>query len=426
MKQRVLVLGNGGREDAMVNRLVREGHKVYAIPGNAGTKKIGINVPIDLANLDELARFARNNVHVTIVGPETILNQGIVDRFKHERIPIFGPGKFATQLEADKLFGKLFMEEYGIPTAEYEMFQGYEDAMEYVRKNNLKKGVVKANGLASGKGVFVCKTRREIESALYRIMVKQEFGCAGNIVLIEKLLSGRELSLMVFYDGRTFKMFPLIQDHKRAHDNDKGPNTGGMGAIGPLTWVSDDLFKRIKQEIVIPTMQGLKDRNMPYAGCLYFGLMMTKKGPMVLEYNVRLGDPEAQVAMALLGTSFLKIVEVCIAGKLSEVEIDWKKKYAVCLVLASEGYPAKVKDAKKEKIIISGIEEAEKISGVYVNHSGTERLNDLYTFKGKRVLSVTAIANTKEEARALAYRAAKLIKFDGKWCREDIGIESSW
>jgi len=426
MKQRVLVLGNGGREDAMVNRLVREGHKVYAIPGNAGTKKIGINVPIDLANLDELARFARNNVHVTIVGPETILNQGIVDRFKHERIPIFGPGKFATQLEADKLFGKLFMEEYGIPTAEYEMFQGYEDAMEYVRKNNLKKGVVKANGLASGKGVFVCKTRREIESALYRIMVKQEFGCAGNIVLIEKLLSGRELSLMVFYDGRTFKMFPLIQDHKRAHDNDKGPNTGGMGAIGPLTWVSDDLFKRIKQEIVIPTMQGLKDRNMPYAGCLYFGLMMTKKGPMVLEYNVRLGDPEAQVAMALLGTSFLKIVEVCIAGKLSEVEIDWKKKYAVCLVLASEGYPAKVKDAKKEKIIISGIEEAEKISGVYVNHSGTERLNDLYTFKGKRVLSVTAIADTKEEARALAYRAAKLIKFDGKWCREDIGIESSW
>jgi len=199
-----------------------------------------------------------------------------------------------------------------------------------------------------------------------------------------------------------------------------------MGAIGPLTWVSDDLFKRIKQEIVIPTMQGLKDRNMPYAGCLYFGLMITKKGPMVLEYNVRLGDPEAQVAMALLGTSFLKIVEACIAGKLSEIEIDWKKKYAVCLVLASEGYPAKVRDAKKEKIIITGIEEAEKISGVYVNHSGTERLNDVYTFKGKRVLSVTAIADTKEEARALAYKAAKLIKFDGKWCREDIGVESSW
>jgi len=285
---------------------------------------------------------------------------------------------------------------------------------------------VKANGLASGKGVFVCKTRKQIESALYRIMKKREFKDAGNIVLMEKLLSGRELSLMVFYDGKTIKIFPLIQDHKRAHDNDKGPNTGGMGAIGPLTWISDDLFKRIKQEIVWPTIEGLRDRNMPYAGCLYFGLMITEKGPMVLEYNVRLGDPEAQVAMALLETSFLKIVEACISGKLSEIEIDWKKRFAVCLVLASEGYPATVADSKKEKIIIRGIEEAEKIPGVYVSHSGTERLKDIYTYKGKRVLSITAIADTKEGARELAYKAAKLIEFDGKWCREDIGIESSW
>lgn len=426
MRKRVLVMGSGGREDAMAKKLADEGHKVYMIPGNAGTKEIGTNVPIDLANLDELAQFARNNVHVTIVGPETILSQGIVDRFRNERLKIFGPGKFAAQLETDKLFGKLFMEEFGIPTAEYEIFQNYEDAMEYVSKNNLKKGVVKANGLASGKGVIVCKTRREIESALYRIMVKKEFGDAGKIVLIEKLLSGRELSLMVFYDGHTFKMFPLIQDHKRAHTGDKGPNTGGMGAIGPLIWIDDDLLKRIKQEIVWPTMQGLKDRNMPYAGCLYFGLMITKKGPMVLEYNVRLGDPEAQVAMALLQTSFLKIVEACIAGKLSKIDINWKKKYAVCLVLASEGYPEKIKDAKKTAIKIRGIEEAEKIPGVYINHSGTERLNEVYTYKGKRVLSVTAIGDTKEEARVLAYRAAKLIEFDGKWCREDIGIEGSW
>lgn len=426
MKKRILVLGSGGREDAIAKKLVSEGHKVYVIPGNAGTKEIGTNAPIDLANLDELARFARNNIHVTIVGPETILNQGIVDRFRHESLPIFGPGKFATQLEANKLFGKLFMEEFGIPTASYEIFQSYEDAMEHVRKNDLKKCVVKANGLASGKGVFVCKTKREIETALYRIMIKREFGDAGDIVLIEKLLSGRELSLMVFYDGHTFKMFPLIQDHKRAHTGDKGPNTGGMGAIGPLTWIDDDLFKRIKQEIIWPTMSGLKDRNMPYAGCLYFGLMITKKGPMVLEYNVRLGDPEAQVAMALLGTSFLNIVEACIAGKLSKIEIDWKKKYAVCVILASEGYPAKIKDTKKEAIKICGIKEAEKIPGVYINHSGTEMLKEVYTFKGKRVLSVTATGYTKKEARALAYRAAKLIEFEGKWCREDIGIESSW
>lgn len=426
MQKRTLILGGGGREDAIAKKLAGEGHKVYAIPGNGGTMEVGINVPIDLANIDELARFAKHNVHVTIVGPETILEQGVVDRFKREGLPIFGPGKFATQLEANKLFGKLFMEEYGIPTADYEMFQSYEDAMEYVTNNQLRDGVVKANGLASGKGVFVCKTRKQIENALYRIVVKREFGDAGNIVIIEKLLSGRELSLMVFYDGHMAKLFPLIQDHKRAHDNDKGPNTGGMGAIGPLTWVSEDLLNRIKQEIVQPTIEGLAKRNMLYAGCLYFGLMITKKGPMVLEYNVRLGDPEAQVAMALLGTSFLKIAEACIAGKLSETEIKWKNKFAVCVILASEGYPEKVKDAKKEKIAIRGIDEAKKIPGVFINHSGTERLKEAYTFKGKRVLSVTAIGDTKEEARELAYKAAKLIEFDGKWCREDIGAERSW
>jgi len=426
MRKRVLILGNGGREDAIAKKLASEGHKIYAIPGNAGTKEIGTNVPIDLSNLDELAAFARNNVHVTIVGPETMLDRGIVDRFKRERLRIFGPGKFAAQLETNKLFGKLFMEEFGIPTADYEVFQNYRDAMEYVSRNDLKKGVVKANGLASGKGVFVCKTRKQIESALYRIMVKREFGDAGDIVIIEKLLSGRELSLMVFYDGHTIKMFPLIQDHKRAHDADKGPNTGGMGAIGPLTWVSDDLLKRIKQEIVQPTIEGLTERNMTYAGCLYFGLMITKKGPMVLEYNVRLGDPEAQVAMALLTTSFLKIVEACIGGKLSKIEVEWKKKFAVCLVLASEGYPEKIKDAKKSMIEISGIEEAGRIPGVYISHSGTEMSKKVYTFKGKRVLSVTAIGNTKTEARELAYKAAKLIDFEGKWCREDIGAESSW
>lgn len=426
MQKRVLILGSGGRENAMANKLASEGHKIYAIPGNAGTKEIGTNVPIDLANLDELTRFAKNNVHLTIVGPETILNQGVVDRFKRERLRIFGPGKFAAQLEANKLFGKLFMEEFGIPTADYEVFQNYEDALEYVRKNSLKRGVVKANGLASGKGVFVCKTRKQIEAALYRIMVKREFGDAGDIVIIEKLLSGRELSLMVFYDGHTFKIFPLIQDHKRAHDNNKGPNTGGMGAIGPLTWVSDDLFKRIKQEIVQPTIEGLAERNMPYAGCLYFGLMITKKGPMVLEYNVRLGDPEAQVAMALLRTSFLKIVEACMDGKLSKIEVEWKNKFAVCLVLASEGYPKKMKDAKKKMIEISGIEEAGKIPGVYIDHSGTEVLKKVYTFKGKRVLSVTALGDTKEEARKLVYKAATLIEYDGKWHREDIGVENSW
>lgn len=426
MQKRALILGSGGREDAIAKKLKEDGCRVYVIPGNAGTKEAGINVPIDLANIEELVKFARNNVHVTIVGPETILNQGIADRFRRERLPIFGPGKFATQLEADKFMGKLFMKEEGIPTADFEVFESYEEAMEYVKNKKLRKGVVKANGLASGKGVFVCKTRKDIESALYRIMVAREFGDVGKIVIIEKLLSGRELSLMVFFDGHTIKIMPLIKDHKRAHTGDQGPNTGGMGAIGPLTWVSDDLYKRIKQEIVWPTIEGLIKRNMSYAGVLYFGIMATKKGPMVLEYNVRLGDPETQVAMALLDTDLLKIVQKCIKGKLSEMKIRWKKKFAVCLVLASEGYPEKIKDAKKEKIVISGIEEAEKIPGVYINHSGTQRLNEVYTYMGKRVLSVTAIGDTKEEARELAYKAEKLITFKGKWCREDIGVESSW
>ncbi len=405
----VLIIGSGGREHAIGWKIKKDNNiKTYFAPGNGGTS---INIDIKANDLEQLVKFAKEHNLFTIVGPEEPLSLGIVDLFNDNDF-IFGPTKEAAMLESSKVFAKEFMKRHNIRTADFRVFDDPDDAKDYVKdKDDI---VIKADGLAAGKGVIVCNNSNEAIDAIDRIMVKREFGNAGNKIIVEERLEGEEASFIVISDGE--HILPLVssQDHKRIYDNDLGPNTGGMGAYSPMPLV-DELQEEIIDDIMRKAIDGMKSEHKIFKGFLYAGLMLKDKQAYVLEFNVRLGDPETQVILPRMDSNLLEYIRYASQGKLDELEpIRWSKKAAVCVVLASKGYPAKYEKGK----IIYGLEEASKKALIF--HAGTRYNNQIIT-NGGRVLGVTALGNNLEEAIKNVYSAINLIRFEGMHYRKDIG-----
>lgn len=418
----VLLIGSGGREHALAWKLKQSERigKLYVAPGNAGTALLGENVPIGVMEFDKLADFAKeNNIGLVVVGPDDPLAAGIVDFLESKSIRAWGASKAGAQLEASKAFSKQLMAEAGIPTADFKIFTRHDEALAYVRAQGAPI-VVKASGLALGKGAYVCMTLTEAEAALDEIMVQKVHKEAGDEVVVEEYLDGPEISTHALCDGSNFVLFPSSQDHKRALDGDKGKNTGGMGTLAPLPWVSAGMMKEIETKVVKPTLDAMAKRGTPFKGLLYPGLMMTSKGPKVLEYNARFGDPETQVYMRLLKTDLLDLLDACLDGTLSGQQVEWASGYAVNIVLASGGYP----DTYKKGLPITGIEDANQIPGVVVFHAGTTITDGVLVTNGGRVLGVSAVGKTLKEALNRAYEAADKIQFEGKYMRRDIGAKS--
>ncbi|MDO8561595.1 MAG: phosphoribosylamine--glycine ligase [bacterium] len=417
----VLVVGGGGREHALAWKLAQSPRigKLYIAPGNGGTEMIGENVSIAASDIDALVRFAQeHSIGLTVVGPDDSLALGIVDAFQSAGLRIFGPTRSAAQIESSKAFSKKLMREAGISTAEFQVFTKYEEVLAYVRERGAPI-VVKASGLALGKGVYVCETVEEAEGALKEIMVNRAHKDAGAEVVIEEFLDGKELSIHALSDGKDFLMFPASQDHKRIGEGDTGKNTGGMGSIAPVLDMSDPVMDEIQKHIVRPALGALASRGAAFSGLLFPGLKMTSKGPKVLEFNARFGDPECQSYMRLMKTDLLEILEACADGNLAGKKLEWNPGFAANIVLASVGYP----DAYKKGFPISGIEEAEKVPGVVVFHAGTAYDNGLKT-SGGRVLGVSAVGDTLKGALEKAYTACELINFEGKYFRRDIGARA--
>jgi phosphoribosylamine--glycine ligase len=422
MKRSVLVIGKGGREHALAWKLSQSKDigKIFVAPGNGGTSAIAENVPIDPLDFPSMAAFAtEKNIDLTIVGPDDPLAHGIVDFFRARGLRIWGPSQAAAQIESSKAFAKALMHEAGIPTASYQVFTEYDSAFSYVQKTGVPT-VIKASGLALGKGAYVCMTMPEAEQALKEILIDRVHGDAGNEVVIEEYLEGPEISVHALFDGTTVRMFPPSQDHKRIGESDTGKNTGGMGVVAPLSWVPDDVLNVIEKTIVRPLLDILARKGTPFSGLLYPGIKLTHDGPKVFEFNARLGDPETQTYMRLLDTDLLTLFEASINGRLAEVPLTWTKEYAANVVLASGGYP----DAYQKGLPISGLDEAEKIPGVIVFHAGTARTEGgLYT-AGGRMFNVSAKGATLQEALDRAYAAAEHIQFEGKQYRRDIGAQT--
>ena len=420
IKQKILIIGSGGREHAIgwkIKQSDRAGDLFFA-PGNGGTACLGTNVDIKATDIKALIDFVKKEkIDLTLAIPDDPLALGIVDEFNKEGLRIFGPTKKAAQLESSKAYAKNFMEKHNLPTAKFAVFTDYIKAKEYLEKHSLPV-VVKVSGLALGKGVFICESFEEADETLKNILIKKTFGVAGSVVVIEEFLTGPEISTHAFTDGKSYSIFPTAQDHKRIGENDIGQNTGGMGTIAPLSFVNEELLKNIENTIIAPTLSGMNEDGYPFEGVIYPGLMLTKDGPKILEYNARFGDPETQTYMRLLDTDLLDIIDACIYGKLSQIKINWKKLFACTIVLASGGYPENYEKGK----IISGINEAEKLENIIVFQAGTkyDENHNLVT-NGGRVLGVTAVGNTLEEALANAYQAVDKISFEGIYYRKDIG-----
>ena len=414
----VLLIGSGGREHAIAWKLAKSKDldKLYIAPGNAGTTKCGENVDIGVNDTEELLAFAKqNNIGLAIVGPEDPLSAGIVDVFEEAGIKAFGPSAEAAQLEADKAFAKQLMRSSAISTAEGRIFEGFEEAKAYIASRD-EAVVVKAPGLAKGKGVYVCDDPADGILAAEKIMCDKIFGAAGEKLIVEDKLLGEEASILAFVDGRNIYVMESSQDHKPIGDGDTGPNTGGMGAYSPAPVVTDKLMDQITREILVPTVDGMNRSGRLYKGVLYAGLMMTAGGPRVLEYNVRFGDPETQPILMRLKSDLL---EVCLAvcdGKLNGITLKWDHRPAVCVVMASGGYP----DSYEKGKIITGLDEAGKLKDVVVFHAGTAVQGGDIVTSGGRVLGVTALADTISGAKEKAYEAVDKIKFDGAYCRRDI------
>jgi phosphoribosylamine---glycine ligase len=418
MPKNILVVGSGGREHALAWKLSQSSRlgKLHVAPGNGGTSEVAENIPIQATDIRGLLGFAEKNaIDLTVVGPDDPLALGIVDEFQSRGLKIFGPTKAAAQIEASKAFAKQFMDLRLIPTASFEIFSRYEKAREYVQAHGTPI-VIKASGLALGKGAYVCQTIDKAENALREIMVDRIHEDAGDEVVIEELLDGQEISIHALSDGEDFVLFPPAQDHKPVFDGDRGKNTGGMGTIAPVPWVNAEIMQGVEKEIVRPTLHSLAQLGHPFTGLLYPGLKMTTAGPKVLEFNARFGDPETQSYMRLLKSDIVVILEACADGNLREVPIEWQSGYACCIVLASGGYP----DAYRKGFPINGIDDAEKIPGVVLFHAGTS-LNDQLVTSGGRVLGVSATGNTLQEALDSAYQAISLINFKDMYFRRDIG-----
>lgn len=414
----VLLIGNGGREHAIAWKLAQSKilDKLYIAPGNPGTAKCGKNVPIGTTDIGKLLDFAKENkVELVVVGPEDPLAAGAVDIFEAAGIKAFGPSGAAAQLEADKAFSKIMMRSSAISTAEGRIFDKFSDARAYIASRD-EPVVIKAAGLAKGKGVFVCDDPADGILAAEKIMRDKIFGDAGSKIIVEDKLLGEEASILAFVDGKSIYVMESSQDHKAIGDGDSGPNTGGMGAYSPAPVVTDGLMDQITREILVPIVDGMNRNDTPYKGVLYAGVMVTAGGPRVLEFNVRFGDPETQPILMRLKSDLLQVMLAVCDEKLDEVTLEWDERPAVCVVMAAGGYPGEYEKGKK----ITGLDEAEQIEDVVVFHAGTaEKDGDIVT-NGGRVLGVTAKGNSIADAKARAYMGVDKIKFEGAYCRRDI------
>jgi phosphoribosylamine--glycine ligase len=419
MGKKVLVIGSGGREHALAWKLARSPNveNIYIAPGNGGTSLLGENVDISVTDIEKLLKFAKNQkIDLTVVGQEAASEAGVVDLFKKNGLLIFGPSKKAARIESSKAYSKDLMKSQNIPTAEYENFEDPNQALDYIKSKSLPI-VIKADGLAGGKGVVIAQNLVEAEEAINSIMVKKAFGKSGDKAVVEEFLTGQEVSTHALSDGKTAVMFPSSQDHKQIYDGDIGPNTGGMGVIAPVPWVDGQQIEDAYENIVLPVLDGLKQDGAQFVGCLYPGLMIDGKSIKVLEFNARFGDPEAEVYMRLMDCDFFQLLENCASGRLKKSDIAWKEGYGVSVVLASAGYP----EGSSKGDLIKGVEEAEKLDGVVVFHAGTKRRGNDFVTAGGRVLNVTAIGKTPDEAINKAYSGVKLINFKGMQYRTDIG-----
>lgn len=420
---RVLVIGSGGREHTLVWKLAKSPKvkKIYCAPGNGGIAKQAELVDIKQDDVEGLLKFAKaEKIDLVIVGPEIPLALGIVDLFQSEGIRIFGPTKELAKIESSKVFAKELMRKYNVPTADFKIFKDSEEAKDYVRTKGTPI-VIKADGLAFGKGVIVAKEKEEALGAIANIMDFKLFGSAGDMVIIEDCLQGEEVSILVVSDGSDFVSLPSSQDHKRIFDEDRGPNTGGMGAYSPAPIVTNDIYEEIKADIITPIIKGLASEGKPYKGVLYAGLMITKDGPQVLEFNVRFGDPEAQAILPRLNTDLVDVIEAAIDGKLNELgQLEWRNEPCVCVVMASGGYPGDYKKALE----IKGTKELEGLEDIMVFHAATKIKDGKLLTNGGRVLGVTAAGGDIEDAINKAYRATSKINFENAYYRKDIGSKA--
>jgi phosphoribosylamine--glycine ligase len=417
---RVLVIGSGGREHALAWKIQQSARveRVFVAPGNAGTALDAENVDISATDIARLIKFTRENeVGLTVVGPEAPLVAGIVDAFAKEKLKVFGPSKLAAELEGSKVFCKNVLRQADVPTADYQVFRDAQRAIAYLRGRDDVPVVVKADGLAAGKGVFVCSGRSEAIEAVGRIARDKEFGEAGNQLVLEERLDGQEVSVLAITDGRTLVTLPAAQDHKAAYDGDQGPNTGGMGAYCPTPIVSASDLRRVEEQVLVPVVHTMKRSRRPFRGVLYAGLMMTNQGPKVLEFNVRFGDPECQALLFRLKSDVVDLLDAAAEGRLENAgRIEWDPRPSVCVVMAAAGYPGDYERGQT----IRGLDEAAKVPDVKVFHAGTLLTDGKVVTNGGRVLGVTSLGNTLAAAKLSAYTAVKQIRWEGAWCRKDI------
>lgn len=420
---RILVVGSGGREHALAWKLAQSPQvdQLFVAPGNGGTAEIAQNVPISGTDIPALIDFAKQNpIDLTVVGPEAPLVAGLVDAFDETGLRAFGPTKAAAQLEGSKAFSKRFMIEEGIPSGVGAIFHDYDAALAYLREQKAPI-VVKASGLAAGKGVAVCMTMEEAEEALHKTMVERVFGAASDETLIEDCLAGEEASLLAFCDGQTVVPMIAARDYKRVGDGDAGPNTGGMGCYAPSPYLPPELVEEAHRRVLQPTVDGMRRRGTPYVGVLYAGLMLTERGMRVLEFNCRFGDPETQVLLPLLENDLVDIFGACIEGRLNTIDVRWKPAHTVCVVQASGGYPGPYEKGKA----ITGVDEANALPDTVVFHAGTKLESGQLVTAGGRVLAATSVGASLEEARAKAYAGAACIAFEGAQNRSDIAARAS-
>ncbi len=419
---KVLIIGSGGREHALAWKITQSEKltKLYCAPGNAGTAEIAENVAIAASDISALKEFAKNNkIDLTIVGPEVPLVLGIVDEFEAVGLKIFGPNKAASELEGSKIFSKKVLTTSHIPTAEAIAYEKAEDALKFIKKAGTPI-VIKADGLAAGKGVIVAQNYKEAEDAVNRILIKNEFGEAGKKIIVEEWLRGQEASIIAITDGKTIIPLATSQDHKQVFDNDKGPNTGGMGAYSPAPIVNRGLLVEIEENILKKTLAGLKEMGINYKGVLYCGLMITPMGPMVLEYNCRLGDPETQAILPRMKNDLLEVIMAVVDEKLSDIKIEWDDRSAVCVVLAAGGYPGKY----EKGIEIQGLENSKGNQDSIILHAGTKLEGNKIVTSGGRVMGVVGLGKPLEEAIKITYDSIKQIKFDKMHYRKDIGAKA--
>ena len=416
---KVLIVGGGGREHAIAYCVAKSSkvEKMYCAPGNAGIAELAECVPIGAMEFDKLVTFAKEKeIDLAIVGMDDPLVGGLIDEFEKAGIRAFGPRKNAAILEGSKAFSKDLMKKYDIPTAAYENFDNADEALAYLETAKFPI-VLKADGLALGKGVLICNTLEEAKDGVKEIMLDKKFGASGNTMVVEEFMTGREVSVLSFVDGKTIKTMTSAQDHKRAKDGDQGLNTGGMGTFSPSPFYTKEVDEFCRKYVYQKTVDAMAAEGREFKGIIFFGLMLTADGPKVLEYNARFGDPEAQVVLPRMKNDLIDVIEACIDGTLDQVDLQFEDNAAVCVVLASDGYPV----AYEKGLPITGLDEFKKHEGYYCFHAGTKFDGDQIVTNGGRVLGVTAKGATLKEARANAYKATEWVKFDNKYMRHDIG-----